>query len=357
MTVVGVVGGGQLGRMLALAGVPLGVRCICVEPAEDPPAAAVAEVVKAAYGDRDALALLARRCDVITIEIEHVDVAALSELDPNLPLMPNLAAVRATQDRLAEKRALQAAGVATAAFAEPHEAPRGFPGGSIVKVRTGGYDGRGQLRVPPGGDVIAASRSLGAPAIVEQVVRFDRELSIVAARSTSGEVRCYPLVENRHADGILRETVAPAPGVTATLQAEAEALVSALLSSLDYVGVIAVELFDVDGHLVANEVAPRVHNSGHWTIEGARTSQFEQHLRAILGWPLGDPSPVGHAAMVNLIGHEPPMGALLAIDGAHVHRYGKAARPGRKLGHVTAVAPTESERDCLLDRVTDLVIS
>jgi len=355
MTSVGVVGGGQLGLMLGMAGIPLGVHCSFLEPGDDPPAAAVGPVERASFGDLAALLALAQRSDVLTVELEHVDVDALRWLGEAVRIRPAPAAIAVTQDRLLEKRVLCDAGIATARFAEPDEVPRGFAAGSVVKVRTGGYDGRGQLVVPSGGDVLRAAESLGGPAIAEEIVSFTRELSIVAARSALGEVRCFPVVENRHRDGILRETRAPAPGLTAALQAEAEGFVVALTERLDYVGVIAVELFEVDGHLLANEVAPRVHNSGHWTIDGARTSQFEQHLRAILDLPLGDPSPLGFAGMINLIGHEPPLAELLAVDGARVHRYRKAPRPGRKLGHVTVVAPTEAERDALLARVHHVV--
>jgi 5-(carboxyamino)imidazole ribonucleotide synthase len=352
VTTVGIVGGGQLGRMLALAGVPLGVRCVCLEPGADPPAAAVADVVRGAYGDRTALGELARRCDVVTVELEHVDVDGLAWLAERVPVRPGPAAVALAQDRLLEKQALQDAGVATAAFATAGPSPRGFPGGTIVKRRTGGYDGRGQVRVDGPVDVGAVEAELGGPCIAEAVVAFSREVSVIAARGLDGAVACYPVVENHHVGGILRETVAPAAGAD---QVAAEQLVANLLEAWSYVGVLAVELFEVEGRLVANEVAPRVHNSGHWTIEGAVTSQFEQHLRAICGLPLGDPSPRGHSAMVNLIGVLPPVADLLAVPGAHVHLYGKAPRPARKIGHVTVHASGPAERDARLARVREIV--
>jgi 5-(carboxyamino)imidazole ribonucleotide synthase len=193
------------------------------------------------------------------------------------------------------------------------------------------------------------------PCIAEGVVAFDREVSVLAARSTTGEVAVWPVVENRHRDGILRESLAPAPRLTAAVQAEAETTVRSLLEALDHVGVLALELFDVDGSLVANEIAPRVHNSGHWTIEGACTSQFEQHLRAVLGWPLGDPSPVGCSAMVNLVGGEPAATELLALRGVHVHRYGKVPRTGRKIGHVTVSGRTPEDLEPSLTQVRALV--
>jgi 5-(carboxyamino)imidazole ribonucleotide synthase len=199
-----------------------------------------------------------------------------------------------------------------------------------VKRRTGGYDGRGQVVLAAGAPV---DDVLDGPCIAEELVPFARELSIVAARGVDGDTAFYPVVENRHADGILRVTTAPAPAWTPMLQREAEAIAAALLERVGYVGVLAVELFDVDGSLLANEWAPRVHNSGHWTMDGAATSQFEQHLRAVLGWPLGS---IAHrpTAMVNLIGSVPELAAVLAVPGARLHLYGKEPRPGRKLGHV-----------------------
>jgi 5-(carboxyamino)imidazole ribonucleotide synthase len=326
---IGILGGGQLGRMLALAGVPLGMHCVVVEPAPDPPAAVAADVIAAPYDDAEALVELARRCDVVTVELEHVPVDGLAWLAERLPVRPSPAAVAVTQDRRSEKEALGAAGIRTAPWASP---PRAFPNGTVVKRRLGGFDGRGQVVLGPGEPV---DDVLDGPCISEELVAFAREVSIVAARGLDGTVACYPVVENRHADGILRTTVAPAPGLTAAMQADAERIATAVLERLDYVGVLAVELFVVGGSLVANEVAPRVHNSGHWTIEGADTSQFEQHLRAIAGLPLGSTALRAPVAMVNLIGTEPDIEALLAVRGAHVHLYGKAPRAARKLGHVT----------------------
>jgi 5-(carboxyamino)imidazole ribonucleotide synthase len=333
VSTVGILGGGQLGRMLALAGVPLGIDCVVVEPAPVPPAAVAAEVIAAPFDDPAALDVLARRCDVVTVELEHVPVAALEWLAERVPVRPSPAAVAVAQDRQAEKEALAAAGIATAPWAVP---PVAFPGGTVVKRRFGGFDGRGQVVLAPGAAVDSAPDGvLDGPCISEEVVAFERELSIVAARAVDGTVACYPAVENRHTDGILRTTVAPAPEWTPALQADAESIATAVLDGLAYVGVVAVELFAVDGRLLANEVAPRVHNSGHWTIDGAETSQFEQHLRAVCGLPLGSVAVRRPVAMVNLIGSVPDVGALLAVPGAHVHLYGKAPRPARKIGHVT----------------------
>jgi 5-(carboxyamino)imidazole ribonucleotide synthase len=348
LTTVGVLGGGQLGRMLALAGAPLGIRLVVVEPGDDPPAAAAAEVIRAAYGDPAALDDLARRCDVVTVELEHVPVDALAWLAERLPVHPSPDVVAITQDRAVEKCALADAGIETAPWAHGLVA---FPGGTVVKARRGGYDGRGQVVVADGDDLQSAAH-LGPDVISEGVVALDRELSIVAARSVDGEIAAYPLVENLHADGILRRTLAPAPAVPPATGAAAASLARRLLETVGYVGVAAIELFEVAGALVANEVAPRVHNSGHWTIEGATTSQFEQHLRAITGMPLGGAEPRGVSAMINLIGQVPDLAAVLAVPGAHLHLYGKASRPARKLGHVTVTADDEAELAVRLDRLS-----
>jgi 5-(carboxyamino)imidazole ribonucleotide synthase len=339
---VGILGGGQLGRMLALAGTPLDVRFVVVEPAADPPAGVAADVLRAAYDDPSALAALARRCDVVTVELEHVPVEALRWLAERVLVRPPPEAVAITQDRQREKEALNAAGIPTAGWSA---SLRPFPAGTVVKRRFGGFDGRGQVVLAPGQTVEGV---LDGDCISEEVVAFQRELSIVAARAVDGTMACYPVVENRHADGILRTTVAPAPGADASLQVAAEAIAGTVAEALDYVGVLAVELFEVDGRLVANEIAPRVHNSGHWTIEGAETSQFEQHVRAICGWPLGSPRTPQAVAMVNIIGTLPDREAVLALPGAHLHVYGKASRPNRKLGHVTVPLDQLSAAEALL---------
>jgi 5-(carboxyamino)imidazole ribonucleotide synthase len=355
---VGILGGGQLGRMLALAGVPLGMRCLVLEPAPAAPAGAVAEVLGAPYDDQRALDELARRSDVVTIEVEHVPVESLAWLAARLPVRPSPEVVAVGQDRLAEKRRLTRLGIPTAPWADAVELGEGFASGTILKRRTGGFDGRGQRRLEPSAAaaVVAAAREeLAAPAVAEGVVAFERELSVVAARSPAGDVTVYPVVENRHADGILRETIAPAPGLSARLQDAAARLATDLMDDLGHVGVLALELFEVDGTLLANEFAPRVHNSGHWTIEGAATSQFAQHLRAICGLPLGDTGLRGPAAMVNLIGTEPERREVLGVPGAYLHRYGKEPRPQRKIGHVTVIGEDEVERDRRLDAVRALV--
>jgi 5-(carboxyamino)imidazole ribonucleotide synthase len=345
---VGVIGGGQLGRMLALAGVPLGIQCVGLEPADNAPMAAVADVIAGAFDDRRALSKLMARVDVVTVELEHVDVDALAWVAERIPVRPGPDAIGAAQDRLAEKQLVRRCGLRTAPFGNEATLP------AIVKTRRGGFDGRGQRRVGTPQQLDAAVAELTNP-IVESVVDFRRELSIVAARALDGSIARYPLVENHHRDGILRLTLVPAPDLDEAITAEAAMIVDRLLQTLDFVGVLAVELFDTDAGLVVNEIAPRVHNSGHWTIDGAVTSQFEQHLRAVCGLPLGDPSAVGVSAMVNLIGTEPDRDAVLAIPGAHLHRYGKSARPGRKLGHITVTAPDPATRQERLDAVSVVV--
>ncbi len=352
---IGIVGGGQLGRMLALAGLPLGVGAVVLEPTVDPPADAVAEVLPWRYDDPGALAALASRAAVVTVELEGVPLDSLAWLAARVPVRPNAEAVGAAQDRLAEKRRFAALDIPTAPFAPWPTAGDELPdGGLIVKTRRGGFDGRGQRRVTSAGEVAAAAAELGGEdLIVEGRVEFSRELAIVAARAVDGAVTPWPLVETVHADGILRTA---RPRLDDPRQGEAEAIVRKLAADLDYVGVLAVELFDTADGLVANEWAPRVHNSGHWTIEGAVTSQFEQHLRAILGWPLGPTAAVGASATVNLIGGVPDPAAVLAVPGAHLHLYGKEPRPARKLGHVTVTAPDDATLDDRLARL-DLVLS
>jgi 5-(carboxyamino)imidazole ribonucleotide synthase len=344
---VGVVGAGQLGRMLALAGQPLGLRLTLLDPADEPPAAGVGELLQGAYDDGALLAELASHSDVVTFEFENVPAAGLAVLGRfGARVAPPPSALAVSQDRLAEKRLFRELGIATAPHAQVDDAASlraaldaiGPP--AILKTRRLGYDGKGQARVDDTGQAERALGELGGSGLVlEGRVRFARELSILGVRRAGGETAFYPLVENEHRDGILRVSRAPAAGVSTALQAEGEALAARVLERLDHVGVLAVELFETEAGLVANELAPRVHNSGHWTIEGAETSQFENHLRAICGLPLGSTAPRGVSAMVNLIGSLPAPEDVLAIPGAHLHLYGKAARPGRKLGHVTVTAP------------------
>jgi 5-(carboxyamino)imidazole ribonucleotide synthase len=323
MTLVACIGGGQLGRMLGLAGLPLGLELRFLDPAPDACARAVGELVVGAYDDPDGLERLARGADVVTYEFENVPVDAAARVGA----VPGVAALERGQDRLHEKELFRSLGIPTARFGSLEET--GLP--ALVKTRRLGYDGKGQRRVEE-------PEAIGVGELAEELVPFDRELSVVGVRGRDGETRFWPVGENVHRDGILRVTRAPAPNAP---QREAEALCAALLDELGYVGVLAVELFEVDGRLLANEFAPRVHNTGHWTIDGAETSQFENHLRAILGLPLGPTGARAPSVMVNLIGTLPPVEELLALPGAHVHLYGKEPRTGRKVGHVTLVDPDE----------------
>jgi 5-(carboxyamino)imidazole ribonucleotide synthase len=356
---IGIIGAGQLGRMLALAGYPLGQRFVFVDLDEDAPGAQVGRIIRGRFDDPEALARLAQAVDLVTFDVENVPQAAAESVAARVPFYPPPQALGAGQDRLLEKRLFGELGIPTAPHAavdsqaglEAAVEQTGLP--AILKTRRLGYDGRGQLRLQHAADVRGAFDALGGvPAILEGFVPFERELSLVAARSRNGETAFWPLAENTHAHGILRQT--RAPWDDAALQALAERHLGMLLDRFDYVGVLTVEFFLLDGRLLANEMAPRVHNSGHWTIEGAATSQFENHVRAILGLPLGSTRAIGHAAMVNFIGHMPPLEDVLAIEGAHYHDYGKTARPNRKLGHCTVVRPTAAERDAALARLVQL---
>ncbi len=344
---VGVIGGGQLGRMMALAGIPLGLSFRFLEPKEDPPCASVGEVVRGAYDDPDALDRFSDGVDVITYEFENVPVDSAKRLSERVPVYPPPMALEVAQDRLVEKETFRELGIGTAPYRRVdtrEELDRalvelGMP--AVLKTRRLGYDGKGQAVIEdPDSAAAAWDRLGGRPLILESFVDFERELSCLAVRSRSGELRVYPLVENAHTDGILRESRAPAPGITAERAREAAELVERLLDHLDYVGVLAVEFFDTEEGLLANEMAPRVHNSGHWSQDGGGVSQFENHIRAILGLPLGDPRPIGWAGMVNLIGGIPPRGESLGAGGARLHLYGKEPRPGRKLGHLNTRAET-----------------
>ena len=329
---MGVIGGGQLGRMLALAGIPLGLSFRFLDPAADAPAGDVGELLVGAYDDAELLDRLADGAAVVTYEFENVPVEAARRVGA----LPAPAALEAAQDRLAEKQLFRRLGIPTARVDDEVET---FP--ALLKTRRLGYDGKGQRLVEtwPGSD---------PRHVLEERVSFDRELSLLAVRGRGGgssrETAFYPLVENVHEGGILRSSRAPAPDVP---QAEAEDYATRLLDELGYVGVLALELFDVGGRLLANELAPRVHNSGHWTIEGAATSQFENHLRAILGLPLGATAARGEVAMLNVIGVEPDVPRVLAVPGAHLHLYAKDPRPGRKLGHVTLLDATPDRVEAL----------
>ncbi|MGJ4803869.1 5-(carboxyamino)imidazole ribonucleotide synthase [Luteimonas sp. SDU82] len=345
MTTVGILGGGQLARMLALAGAPLGLRFVTMDPVADACAGQCAPLLVGDYRDETALSDFAARIDVATFDFENVPADSAEWLAQRVPVYPGPRALAAAQDRLVEKTLFRDLGIPVPDFAavESREALDaavarvGVPG--ILKTRRLGYDGKGQFRIRSLADVEAAWQALGAQAqavglIFEAFVPFERELSVVAVRGRDGEFRTWPLTENWHVDGVLSASLAPAACEPA-LAERAHAYARALAERLEYVGVFALELFCRDGMLLANEMAPRVHNSGHWTIEGAETSQFENHLRAVLGLPLGDTRARGHACMLNWIGAMPRAEAVLGQAGGHWHDYGKQPRDGRKVGHAT----------------------
>ncbi|SDO59360.1 5-(carboxyamino)imidazole ribonucleotide synthase [Pseudomonas jinjuensis] len=336
---IGVIGGGQLGRMLSLAGTPLGMNFAFLDPAPDACAQALGEHIRADYGDQDHLRQLADEVDLVTFEFESVPAETVAFLSQFVPVYPSAESLRIARDRWFEKSMFKELGIPTPAFADIQTqadldaavASIGLPG--VLKTRTLGYDGKGQKVLRSAADVVDAFAELGSvPCILEGFVSFTGEVSLVAVRGRNGEVRCYPLVHNTHVDGILRLSVASADH---PLQAQAEDYAGRVLQKLDYVGVLAFEFFEVDGGLKANEIAPRVHNSGHWTIEGAECSQFENHLRAVAGLPLGSTAKVGESAMLNFIGEVPAVEKVVAIPDCHLHHYGKAFKAGRKVGHAT----------------------
>jgi len=351
---VGILGAGQLGRMLALAGYPLGLDFLFLDPAQKaPPAGRVAPVLQGAFDDRKLLGQLARRSEVVTIDWENVPVEALRairRLNAHARIAPPIPAIATAQDRMSEKRLFEHLSIPTTrwrAVASRSQLERairkiGLPG--VIKTRRLGYDGKGQAVIKTRADAERAWQELGRfELIYEEWIPFDCEVSIIGARSRRGEIAIYPLNGNVHAQGILRLTRAPyGPPHWHRLAAQ---YLERVLKHFHYTGILTIEFFVRDGRLIANEMAPRVHNSGHWTIEGAITSQFENHLRAILDLPLGSTRPTGYSAMLNLIGALPPRATVLGWEGVHFHDYGKEPRPGRKVGHCTLVEPTRLRRD------------
>ncbi len=354
---IGILGGGQLGRMLGLAARALGYRIAILDPDADCPAAAIADrVVSASYDSVEGAAELARGCAVVTYELEHVDAALVEAVEAaGVPVRPGALALRMTQDRLAERRFVAGLGIATAPWREVVDeaglraAARDLGAPLRLKAPIGGYDGRSQVRIAAPGEIPGALERLGrppgTPLLVERELDFADELSIITARALDGSLAAFPVARNRHDAGILVESVAPAP-LDAAVASAAQELGARIAQALDAVGLVTAELFLLrDGSLAVNELAPRVHNSGHWTIEGARTSQFEQHVRAICGLPLGDPAAHGPAAMVNLLGTGEPrdarlLGAAAALADplVHLHVYDKRqVFERRKMGHLTVV--------------------
>ncbi|PPV42190.1 5-(carboxyamino)imidazole ribonucleotide synthase [Ectopseudomonas oleovorans] len=356
---IGVIGGGQLGRMMALAGTPLGMNFAFLDPAPDACAQALGEHIRADYGDQDHLRQLADEVDLVTFEFESVPAETVAFLSQFVPVYPSADALRIARDRWFEKSMFRELGIPTPEFADIQSqadldaavASIGLP--AVMKTRTLGYDGKGQkvLRKPE--DVSGAFAELGSvPCILEGFVPFTGEVSLIAVRARDGETRFYPLVHNTHDSGILALSVA---STDHPLQALAEDYVGRVLDKLDYVGVLAFEFFEVDGGLKANEIAPRVHNSGHWTIEGAECSQFENHLRAVAGLPLGSTAKLGESAMLNFIGAVPPVEQVISIADCHLHHYGKAFKAGRKVGHATLRCADRASLDARIADVQALI--
>jgi len=344
---VGILGGGQLGRMLALAGRPLGVHFRFLDPGEATPVQGLGDFIRADYTDREALRRFSEGLDVVTFEFENVPAEAAEFLADRLPVRPSPRALACARDRLEERRGLSAVGIPTADYRpvaslddlRSAAEQLGLP--LVLKSRELGYDGKGQQLVRTGEEIESAwEAQRRVPSIAEGFVPFRRELSSVAIRTLGGGIHFYPLVQNTHEQGILVETIAPAPDLDPALTRQAQSQVRALMDSLAYVGVIAVEWFETDDGLLANEIAPRVHNSGHWTQDGAVTSQFENHIRAVLDLPIGSTELVGaRTVMTNAIGSLPDPATILSDPNARLHLYDKEPRPGRKLGHVNRVSP------------------
>jgi 5-(carboxyamino)imidazole ribonucleotide synthase len=352
---IGIIGAGQLGRMLALAGYPLGQRFVFLDHSENAPGGQVGDIIIGEFSDPKKIAELASQVDILTFDVENVPEDAIRPVLDTVNFFPPVDALAAAQDRLTEKSLFHALDIPTPDFStidslddlQRGTGDIGFP--CVLKTRRLGYDGKGQRVLNNENDIVPAWDALGsAPLILEAFVQFDCEASIIGVRSAKdGETAFYPLCRNVHDDGILSYSIAPFD--RPNLQKIAVGHLIRLMDHFDYVGVLTIEFFVQGDELIANEIAPRVHNSGHWTIEGAVTSQFENHVRAILGLPLGDTSPTGHSAMVNYLGELPELDSVLGVVGAHFHDYGKEPRPKRKLGHCTVTLHDEKSRDRALN--------
>ncbi len=344
---IGILGAGQLGRMLALAGYPLGLEFRFFDTVPEAPAGQFAPLHVGHYDDKEALLEFARGLDVITYEFENVPVEAVKFLEQHVPVYPPAKALEFSQDRLTEKTLFRTLAIPVPDFYEVNTlgdlqqalADMSFNG--VLKTRRMGYDGKGQAVIRSRADAEKAWQTLqGQDLILESFIPFEREVSILAVRGQTAEINFYPLVENHHEAGILRKSIAPAPTLSSELQSQAETYARLVLEKLEYVGVLAIEFFVKNNVLIANEMAPRVHNSGHWTIEGASSSQFENHVRAVVGLPLGRTTLKSPSIMLNLIGVQPDFSKVLQIEKAHLHWYGKSVRPGRKVGHITVIGET-----------------
>ena len=358
MTLVGILGGGQLGRMLALAGYSLGLRFRFFDPSPESPVRDLAELITGSYDDRDALDRFVQGVDLVTYEFENVPSGAARYLAERVPVYPPVVALDVAQDRLHEKRFFKSIGIPTPRYVAVDDRPSldaavadlGLP--AVLKTRREGYDGKGQVVLRKPADLDAAWDALGSKSLIlEAFVPFDLELSVIAARGRNGSVVTWPPVEIVQRGGVLHEAYAPARGVSQEIGELARGHVERALAELDYVGVLTIEFFVQGDQVLGNEMAPRVHNSGHWTIEGAVTSQFENHLRAVLGLPLGATDLRAHVGLLNLLGETPDPATVLTLPDTHLHLYGKAPRPGRKLGHVTVLAADASTLEDRLGRL------
>lgn len=358
---LGVVGGGQLGRMMAQAALPLGITTIFLDPSKDACAAAAGKLICAPYSDKAGLDTLLTSSDAVTFEFENVPPESVSTLSKRLPAFPPAHALATARERWAEKSLFRELDIATAPLAlvdsqddlEKVVASIGLP--CILKTRTMGYDGKGQKLLRTEADVAGTFAELGnVPTLLEGFVDFDFEVSCIGVRNQQGDIVFYSIVRNEHRSGILYRSE---PLDNSTLQQKAEVAVKKVMDALNYVGTMAFEFFVKGNNLIANEIAPRVHNSGHWTIEGARCSQFENHVRAVMGLPLGSTEVTGPVAMYNVLGKKPNVNALLAIAGVHWHDYAKAERKGRKIGHITVTAKTPSALQQACSEVESLLVN
>jgi len=356
---IGVLGAGQLGRMLGLAGYRLDFDFVFFDPAAEACGAPLGEHVRADYGDTPALERFCAGVDLVTYEFENVPAACAEFVAARKPLHPNALALTTAQDRLSEKQLFDRLGIGVPKYApvasraelDAAVAAIGLP--AVLKTRRLGYDGKGQAVLRTPADVGAAWSQLGQqPLLLEALVPFEREISCIGARGRDGALAFYPVAENVHRGGILRTS---RPRAGDPLQRAAEEATRKVMEALGYVGVLAFEFFVAGGRLLGNEIAPRVHNSGHWTIDGAQCSQFENHLRAIAGLPLGSTALRGHAAMVNFIGTHPALAELTRIPGLHVHLYGKQPKPARKIGHANLTAASEAELEAALNQLEALI--
>lgn len=360
---IGILGGGQLGRMMAIAGHPIGISVRVLEPADQCPSSAVAEHFRGEYDDFRILSQFYQGLDAVSYEFENVPIETANWLAERTNVYPPPVALLTGQNRITEKNFFRDLGIEVPNFAEINNreefdkaiAEIGLP--AVLKTTRFGYDGKGQAVLKTQKDCEEAWKLLGGrQLILEGFVRFDRELSIITVRDRGGHFAFYPLIENTHREGILRKSVVPAREINSDLQKQAESIASMAMNAMDYVGVLTVELFQVGEQLLVNEMAPRVHNSGHWTIEGSETSQFENHLRAVAGLPLGSTRMRGQSIMINLIGDWPDVAKILAIPHAHLHLYGKTPRPNRKVGHITLRADDPDRLQVAMSALRQLMV-